>query len=90
MTWCIIYYVSSEQLNIVTQGEIKSRELSSWLEQRRTQRADSRRNAEEERIQIEKLEAEERIRLDLEQRERDKKAQEEADAKKKKKGKGKK
>lgn len=72
--------------------EIKSKDLSSWLEQRRTQRADSRRAAEEERIQTEKLEAAEKHRLELEQRERERKAQEEEDAKKKKKkgGKGKK
>lgn len=63
--------------------------MSSWLEQRRTQRADSRRNAEEERIENEKLELLEKARLEAEQREREKKAQEEADAKKKKKGKGK-
>jgi hypothetical protein len=64
---------------------VKARDLSSWLEQRRTQRADSRRLAEEERIQNEKLEAEEKARFEIEQRERERKAQEEADAKKKKK-----
>lgn len=68
-------------------ADIKARDLSSWLEQRRTQRADSRRNAEEERIENEKLEILEKARLEAEQREREKKAQEEADAKKKKKGK---
>lgn len=73
------------------QAEVKARDLSSWLEQRRTHRADSRRLAEEERIENEKLAAEEKIRFEIEQREREKKAAEEAEAKKKKKkGKGKK
>ena len=77
-------------LHILLQADIKARDLSSWLEQRRNQRANSRRLAEEERIDKEKLEAEEKARLELEQRERERKAQEEAEAKKKKKkGKGK-
>lgn len=66
-------------------ADVKARDLSSWLEQRRTQRADSRRLAEEERILNDKLEAAEKARFAIEQREREKKAQEEADAKKKKK-----
>lgn len=71
-------------------ADVKAKELSSWLEQRRTQRADLRRQAEEERIEHEKLEAAEKIRLEQEQKERERKAQEEAEAKKKKKKKGKK
>merc|ERR1712000_680371 len=71
------------------EGEQKQKELSSWLEERRCQRAESRRLAEAERLQQAKIEMEQRLKAIADEKERERKALEEAEAKKKKKkGKG--
>lgn len=75
----------------LSQDERKQEELAKWLKDRRDQRAEDRRLAEEARIQRMQEEQEERKRLaDIKKEEERKAAEEAAEKKAKKKAKDKK